>query len=167
MALGKLRAEFLRLRVVRGLKENPEDEWRRMFTGLPKLDPGRSYPALDESGKCAECAELREMCDLWPVDGKLAIRKVRPGSIPPNLPDEFWASSPVLQHIREAAHSRCVSPDAVLGILLARRSAMAPVKLHCDAGLGPSTITLFTAVCGESESGKTEAARGYGASPKS
>ena len=36
---------------------------------------------------------------------------------------------------------------------------MAPVKLRCDAGLGPSTITLFGAVCGESESGKTEAAK--------
>ena len=32
-----------------------------MFTGVPKLDPGRSYPALDESGKCAGCAELQEV----------------------------------------------------------------------------------------------------------
>jgi hypothetical protein len=33
---------------------------------------------------------------------------------------------------------------------------MAPVKLRLDAGLGPSPITIYAALCGAPESGKTE-----------
>lgn len=41
------------------------------------------------------------------------------------IPDAFWNARPELQAIRQAAHSRVVSPDAVLGAVLATIGASA------------------------------------------
>lgn len=40
------------------------------------------------------------------------------------LPDEFWQTRPELNHIRQAALSRLISPDGVLGAVLARVVAL-------------------------------------------
>lgn len=73
-----------------------------------------------------------------------------------NLPPEFWSALPALGTIRDAAHSRGRSPDAVLGSLLARLSAMCSHKLRFDAGQGTGSLNLFTAVVGKSGTGKSQ-----------
>jgi hypothetical protein len=129
-ALQVLRKAFLREGVARGHSEpSLLDDWRRTVQG-----------AIAQHGMPSE----RPECDCPESD------------IPPNLPPEWW-ERPAHKKIKQAAHSRYCSPDAVLAVLLARMSAMAPPALRCDAGIGPSTLTTFSAICGESESGKSEA----------
>lgn len=72
-----------------------------------------------------------------------------------NLPEEFWAARPILQHIRQAAHSRGRSADLVLGMVLARTAAMLPHTMRLDTGLGLASGNLYVAAIGPSGAGKT------------
>lgn len=77
-----------------------------------------------------------------------------------NLPVEFWESRDTLRHIRAAAWSRCCSPDAVFGNLLAREGAYAHHKDGVDLGAGdPSPLTTYAVPYGPPGTGKTSAAR--------
>lgn len=72
------------------------------------------------------------------------------------LPEQFWAARPVLQRIRQAAHSRVRSGDVVLYSTLCRLAAMAPHTLRADTGVAtPASLNLFVAVVGPSGSGKS------------
>jgi hypothetical protein len=83
----------------------------------------------------------------------------QPSEIRPlNLPEEFWNSRRVLQHIRQTAHSRGRSADAVLYTTLARISAMADPRLRFENCLGEGSINLFVAAIGKSGRGKSTAA---------
>ena len=62
-----------------------------------------------------------------PVDeGNLATVHHLPGVIdrPPVLPESFWTARPVFTHIRQAAQSRMIASDGVLGAVLARAATM-------------------------------------------
>lgn len=76
-----------------------------------------------------------------------------------NLPDEFWAARPVLKTIREAAHAVPASPDAVLGVVLARTAAMLhnQVKFDSTGGDPTGSLNLFVALVGASGAGKSRA----------
>jgi hypothetical protein len=76
-----------------------------------------------------------------------------------NLPEEFWASRPVLGHIRQAAHSRGRSADVVLYATLARISAMASPLLRFENCLGEGSLNLFVAPIGKSGRGKSAAVK--------
>jgi hypothetical protein len=52
------------------------------------------------------------------------------------LPDGFWRSRPVLTHIRQAAWSRMVAPDAALNAVLARYAALVPPTVRLPAIIG-------------------------------
>jgi hypothetical protein len=76
-----------------------------------------------------------------------------------NLPEEFWASRPVLGHIRAAAHSRACSADAVLGVLLARLASCVPGGLRVDTGVRvPTPLSTYSVLLGDSGTGKSSAA---------
>jgi hypothetical protein len=75
-----------------------------------------------------------------------------------NLPDEFWEYMRQLEDIRQAAYSRGRSADAVFGTVLARMGAMAPPALRFEVGLGPSPLSVFTALCGDPDTGKSKSA---------
>lgn len=76
-----------------------------------------------------------------------------------NLPDEFWASRPVLWQIRTAAHSRACSADAVLGVLLARLASCVPGRLRVDTDVRtPTPLSMFSVLIGNSGTGKSSAA---------
>lgn len=78
----------------------------------------------------------------------------------PNLPPEFWDARPALSSIRQAAHARTVSPDAVLGVVLARLAAMTPPSLRLPAIVGTEgTLDVAVALIGRSGSGKSSASR--------
>lgn len=77
----------------------------------------------------------------------------------PNLPAKFWDSRPDLTHIRDAAWSRGLSPDAVLGAILTRISAITPVGHRIPPIIGTTgTYDHLTVLVGHSSGGKTAAA---------
>lgn len=75
----------------------------------------------------------------------------------PTLSREFWESRAVLTHIRDAAWSKRLSPDAVLHAVLARLSAGRRATLGVDSGIEVSSLNYFAAVVGPSGSGKSRA----------
>ena len=75
---------------------------------------------------------------------------------PSNIPAAFWESRPELKHIRDAAHARGRSADAVLGGLLARLAALTDHKLRCDTGVGnPACLNFIAAIVSRSGGGKS------------
>lgn len=75
-----------------------------------------------------------------------------------NLVDEFWEARPWLAHIRQAAHHRLVSPDAVLLAVLARYAALIPPTLRLPAVIGSeATFDFIGCAVANSSGGKTAA----------
>jgi hypothetical protein len=85
--------------------------------------------------------------------------KSRPeAEIPPTLPKDFWDARPELKLIRQAAHSRGRSADAVLGALLTRIAAGVPWELRIPPVVGAQApLTLYTALIGPPGMGKGSA----------
>lgn len=76
-----------------------------------------------------------------------------------SIPSEFWNARPVLQHIRQFAHSRACGADMVLLAVLARISAMVPHYVRFDSKIkSPGSLNLFVTVVGKSGSGKSSGA---------
>ena len=76
-----------------------------------------------------------------------------------NLPPSFWESRPWLTAVRDAAHNRMLSPDAVLGALLARVAATVPVNYVIPPIVGArGTFDHLSVLVGESSAGKSAAA---------
>lgn len=72
------------------------------------------------------------------------------------LPEAFWSARPVLDHIRRAAHSRLVSADAVLNVVLARVSFLTPYTVTLPAIVGSeASLNYFAALIGKSGKGKS------------
>jgi hypothetical protein len=72
------------------------------------------------------------------------------------LPEAFWAARPVLQHIRQAAHSRGCSGEVLLFGTLARLSGMISHHLRADTGIGSrASLNIFAATVGPSGAGKS------------
>jgi hypothetical protein len=77
-----------------------------------------------------------------------------------NLPEAFWTSRPVLGHIRQAAHSRARSADAVLGCVLARVAAMTPPSFNLPAIAGAyAPLSTYVAIVGAPGTGKSSSSR--------
>jgi hypothetical protein len=73
-----------------------------------------------------------------------------------NLPVEFWDARPSLQHIRQAAHSRTRSADAVLAATLARISAQIPPEITLPAIVGGrASLNLLIGIIATSGGGKS------------
>jgi hypothetical protein len=72
------------------------------------------------------------------------------------LPDEFWNARDELAHIRQAAHSRGVAAEAVLGVVLGRVAAASPHTIeipdHVGAACGLSMIVTVVGPPGVSKS---------------
>lgn len=75
-----------------------------------------------------------------------------------NLPDDFWTARPSLAHIRQAAHARSRSADAVLVHTLGRVAALIhpTVRLPAIVG-GIASLNYLGAVVGASGTGKSSA----------
>lgn len=74
------------------------------------------------------------------------------------LPDAFWNTTPTLQQIRQMAHARRTSPDAVLHAALARVAAMADPTVRIDNGIHqPATLGWYCGLFGPPGSGKGQA----------
>lgn len=77
----------------------------------------------------------------------------------PTLSGEFWESRHALAHLRAAAWSRRLAPDAVLHAVLARLSAGRRSVIGIDSGIEDSSLNYFAAIIGASGAGKSRAWR--------
>lgn len=103
-------------------------------------------------------APTRSAPDHSWADGLLDPAPIGPTrrSEPPNLPATFWEARPELAHIRQAAHARSRSADAVLGAVLAHVAVQVPPRLLLPAPVGtPGTLDVAVAIIGRSGSGKS------------
>lgn len=74
------------------------------------------------------------------------------------LDDTFWDARPALAHIRQAAHSRIVSAEAVLHVVLARVAAITPHTTRLPATIASTCpLSYFAALVGGPSSGKSAA----------
>lgn len=75
-----------------------------------------------------------------------------------NLPPEFWEARDWLTQVRDAAFSRMLSPDAVLGALLARVAATVPTcYIIPPIVAAKATFDHLTCIVGRSSGGKSAA----------
>ncbi|HEX2574927.1 MAG TPA: bifunctional DNA primase/polymerase, partial [Aquihabitans sp.] len=75
-----------------------------------------------------------------------------------NLPAEFWGARPLLGAIRDHAHYRGLSADALFAIVAARACAMTPVNYHLPAIVGArGSLNVITAIVGPTGTGKSTA----------
>ncbi|MET0425014.1 MAG: hypothetical protein ABW046_14110 [Actinoplanes sp.] len=75
-----------------------------------------------------------------------------------NLPEEFWGARDLFKVVRQQARADGTGPDAVLGAVLARASAMISPDLKFDSGkIGG--FNFFANIVAPSGIGKTEAMR--------
>lgn len=95
---------------------------------------------------------LRELTDL------LEGRRSADGHDALNLSSDVWESRPVLSTIRDAARARLVSPDAVLGAVLARVCAFTDHRIKLPPTVGSlSGLSLLVVLLGEPGTGKSAA----------
>jgi len=79
----------------------------------------------------------------------------RSDSAPPTLPEEFWQAREVHDHIRRAARARLVSPDALLGAVLARTCQHTDHRFVLPAIVGRvGSLNVLVALAGRSGGGK-------------
>ena len=111
-------------------------------------------------GRRREDDQRRPPANVDPETGEV-IAPEQAATEPPrdiNLPDEFWKDRPELEHVRQAAHSRGVSADAVLGAVLARIAAMMPPSEPLPAIVGRRVpLNLLVGLIGSSGAGKGSA----------
>ena len=71
------------------------------------------------------------------------------------LPETFWTARPNLQHIRQAAHSRMLAPDGLLGAVLARLASLTHHNWKLPATIGSEAgLDFYAALVGQPGAGK-------------
>jgi hypothetical protein len=122
----------------------------------------------DRQGAARAIAESTGILDTWRASQD-AQRVLVPsgvdaetGEVAPsdnrNLPDEFWDARPCLQQIRQAAHNRARSADAVLLFTLGRVAAIThpTIMLPAIAG-GRASLNFLGGIISSSGGGKSTA----------
>lgn len=103
-----------------------------------------------------------------PVEITATALEGRPATVPiparlpllPRLPESFWRERPVFAHIRQAAHSRLCSADAVLYCVLARIAAFRSPFASIDTSIKDrASLNLLVALVGPSGAGKSSQAK--------
>lgn len=132
--------------------------WWRQVMDDPRRCDGPEFAGVLSWAVAAALAES---------DEAIGERRRRTGTPPPhvdpdtgeartNLPDEFWTSRLELAHIRQAAHSRMISADAVLGAVLARIAMLTPPGVRLPAIIGSSgTLDLIVGIVAPPGVGKS------------
>ena len=133
--------------------------------GQPSGNAPRTLPApvIDEiRRRCNPPRPQAPTEDMWtgqenePEDTPDPDDDTPSGPRPGLLPDTFWNSRPVFQHIRQAAHSQGCSGDTVLYSTLARMSGMISHHIRAVTGIGGrASLNVFAAMVGTSGAGKS------------
>jgi len=131
-----------------------QDEIRRMFEGAERKvqTTPTTIPAYDPNQEW--------MPDLDWITGDQDEPDAPPSPSMPsniNLPDDFWDRRPSLATIRDAARSTMTSPDAVLGVTLARVATLVPPEVHLPNTGASRSLNIAVALVGRPGQGKSSA----------
>lgn len=110
--------------------------------------------------KRAEAERAREVRSTTGMSPMGDIPAEPRGSVPEGrgLPVEFFEARPVLAHIRQAAHARGLSADAVLAVVLARLAAFTSPSVRIPGDVGTDrSLSTYVALVGASGTGKSSA----------
>jgi hypothetical protein len=116
----------------------PDDPWAGM---------------VDEYGTPFEVEPAEAVAAQAVAEGQ-SIDKMRMA----HLPAEFWGARELFKQVWCAAKAEGAAPDAVLGVVLARASAMVSHELTFNSGK-PGNLNLFVNIVAPSGIGKSEAMR--------
>lgn len=124
----------------------------------------RAYATLEHQGQLDAAGRAARKLKDSTSSLKLVAPAHTNGSAPevaeptPHLPDEFWRARPALAHVRQAAHARQRSADAVLHAVLARVAAFTPYTTVLPAIVGSKApLSYFAVVVGPTGAGKSSA----------
>jgi putative DNA primase/helicase len=132
-------------------------------TGKRRLKPWQLHVALNYSG------DYKEASRVWRRDHPRGERTPPPNVDPEtgevrtdstiNLPDSFYDARPELAHISQAARSRLIGRDALLGVILARVAAISSHAMRLPAIVGaPCGLTFYVGLVGPAGMSKTSGA---------
>lgn len=121
----------------------PEEGW--------SLDDDPWAGMLDEHGDLMEIEPAAAVAAEAVASGAENVRLAY-------LPPEFWGARELFKKVWSAAKAEGTAPDAVLGAVLARASAMVSHRMSFYSSK-PGTLNLFVNVVAPSGIGKTEAMR--------
>jgi hypothetical protein len=125
----------------------------RWATAQATLDPARIEQIKAETKTTAPAQVPTPPPNIDPDTGEI----LQPHNTR-NLPDAFWEARPELHHIRQAAHSRLTSADAVLICTLARITTLIPPSNVLPAIIGGEvSANLFGSIVDPSGGGKSAA----------
>lgn len=131
----------------------------------------RAYATLHHNGDLGAAATVlrQQNPDVWPEVGLASLPEIKAptrtsaGETTDQgrwLPELFWNSNPTLEHVKQAAEARMVSPDAVLASLLCRVVALSGHTIQLPGIIGgPIGTTLYAIIVGSPGTGKTSAMR--------
>ena len=136
----------------------PDEEWPegRLTVWSTSVDwpaPNRTYGrrASDNLLGAIEISDLERSSAMLPGSDELPVN----GKRQPTLPAAFWQRRPVFAHIHQAARSRMISPDALLGAVLARVCLYSDYRFVLPATIARlGSLNLFVALVGNSGIGK-------------
>ncbi len=133
----------------REVERRPALLTRNFKAGPPPLDPTEPWPTEAPPGLGDGPAGLPPGID--PATGEIVG-----GDLSPTLlPEEFWIARPALAHIRTAARSRMIAPDALLGAVLARVCLNTDHRIVLPAIVGRTgTLNVTVGIAGPSGAGK-------------
>jgi len=140
-------------------------------THFPETEPGdprgitrfRAWATLEHGGDLSTAAKtaitLRgdHRIDVLDVQNMSAVEHTPNTTVTgTNLPDTFWETRPSLRQIRQAAHARTRSADAVLAATLARVAAQIPPEITLPAIVGGrASLNLLIGIIATSGGGKS------------
>lgn len=118
----------------------------------------RAWAALEHRGDMSEAA--REAKRLRGDQPHLTDHGIEIAIRASHITGDVWETTERLAHIRQAARSAMVAPDAVLAAVLARLAAFTPPTRTVWVGIGgPVPLALYAAVLASTGGGKSTASR--------
>lgn len=122
------------------------------------LSKGQFYAAIHHGGDLSAAA--RDLAAQGYGDPSPAYPELATWTPQAAIADELWEAHPTLAKIRQAAHARMVSADAVLACVLARVVQAIPYMYALPPIIGGRAApNMFVALIGESGTGKGAARR--------
>ena len=111
---------------------------------------------ITDNAEATRRIRSEKMSPTSPASAAPVDEPLEPPTSGMSLPEEFWNARPMFQHIRDAGYGSMTVPEALLGSVLGRYSAMVPPAVKLPAIIGAkATLDYITCVVAESSGGKT------------
>ena len=118
--------------IARPTRKNDQIKWCTAFDLFAAREHGCDIKAATEAVKTLVKAKVPDVANISP---------------------EFWEARPMLRHIRDAAHSRMLSADGLLGVVLTRVSTRVWPSIRIPAVVGSTATFDWLAVLASHSTG--------------